>query len=379
MEPKQPNNPSANHGAPSPKKRPVRRLPLSKRIYRAVYTFFYVAAQLVKECALFLFEKAKNLPKKAQKAFAGGLYRLKKAEEQRKSEKIKEAEAAEKGGNSEQNESVRQQTTVAGRQDKGGKKKSLKSVFSSFGGKKQQYADRDFLDFEEETGGGFLRKKKKKELPTFDEVLYYKEERRQRRQQRARTALVRFLAVVLGVQILAFAFGGGLYLYTGYAFSIGTMEVHLKEGGQTVKYSVSKKTGCTEDGGLRIDMTALASFLELETVSDKNYVYYTLADGKRIVFIKDSKTALLDGSRITLSDKVSFVGTRVYVPVELITDYTEGIGVSYSEKENRLTLTRQKDEDLSNSREEVYKDWRLLVSSIERAPLPRLEQTDGNQ
>jgi hypothetical protein len=150
------------------------------------------------------------------------------------------------------------------------------------------------------------------------------------------------------------------------------MDVYFREGKSYSRYSVSKKAGYTHQGSPKVDLNALAKFLKLETVSDQNCVYYTMRDGKRIVLTRNSAVALLDGVKVNLSEAVVFSGTRVLVSVELITEYTEGLLVSYSEKETRLTIQRQKDEELSNSRETVYKEWKLNVSALEEAPLPEV-------
>lgn len=362
MEPKKNGtSPKSNSGVTPKRKKP---LPLSKRIYRAVYTFVYVVLQLAREGLLWLFEKAEALYLWAEDAFVKIARFLLALKEQWFEKKSREEGQFAK-------EEAHASVTKEKQKEKAPFVEKLRSVFSKK--KEPLYAEKDFLEFEEEERTGKKKsKKKKKDLPTFDDLLLYNEEKKQRRARRWQKVLTGFLTAALALQIFFLAFLGGLYIYTGNSFSFGSMDLYLKEGKETVKYELPQKVAYTQNGTPRVDFNVLAKFLELEAVSDQNYAYYTLTDGKRIVFIKDSATAFLDDCRVTLSEKVIFSGTKVYVPVDLIVDYTEGIGVSYSEKEKRLTLTRQKDEELSNSRGDVYKEWILNVSAIEKAPLPEI-------
>ncbi len=354
------------------KKSSKKALPLSVKIYRAVYTAVYVAAQLIRECALYLYERLAPLLKKggswllekAKALFEGIFLRLAERKERKEAEKPKPKVLF---GQVQKTESER---------------------FGSMK-KKPAYIEDDFLDFEDED-----RRKRKKRLkkkkkskkkgaqqdaqsiksarPNFEEYLWRKEEKKQRRAQGRRRLLFGALISVLVLQILCGLFSVGLYVYTGNNFRFSGTDLYFREGKSYEVHGMSAKQAYGADGTPMFNMTALAGWLELETVSDRNYVYYTLKDGSRIVLMKDSRTAVLNGESINLSQAVVFSGKQVYAPVELIGDYTSGLFVSYSEKEKRVTLQRCPDPVLSTQRNPIYLELTLTVCGIERAPLPVL-------
>jgi hypothetical protein len=366
--------PLNKQGAVPPKgKGRAKKIPFARRAYRALYTAVYVAAQLLLHAAGWLAEKAEALLvavlrvlypyyRKGSAWFFGRL-RADERKEGAKEERAGERDPLENHPGEEP--SPKESTAPA--KDRLTLRQRLKAYVQREKSK-PKYREKDYLEFEEQSTG----KKRKKELPTFDELLQHKEEATQKRMRGAKRALVVFLAAVLALQIAAFSVSAGVYVYTGNDFTIGSMDVYFREGKSYSRYSVSKKAGYTHQGSPKVDLNALAKFLKLETVSDQNCVYYTMRDGKRIVLTRNSAVALLDGVKVNLSEAVVFSGTRVLVSVELITEYTEGLLVSYSEKETRLTIQRQKDEELSNSRETVYKEWKLNVSALEEAPLPEV-------
>ena len=123
-----------------------------------------------------------------------------------------------------------------------------------------------------------------------------------------------------------------------------------------------------------MNMTALAAWLEIETVSDRKMIYYTLHDGSRMVLMQNSRNAVINGAQITLSEKVIVSGGQVYAPLELLSDYTDGLCINYSEKEDRLTFRRYIDPELHTERNPVYKELTLTVCAIESAPLPQVNE-----
>jgi hypothetical protein len=135
---------------------------------------------------------------------------------------------------------------------------------------------------------------------------------------------------------------------------------------------VPAKYAYGQEGAPRVNMTALASWLEIETVSDRNLIYYTLKDGSRMVLMKNSRMAVLNGEQVSLSEKVVASGSQVYVPIELLIEYTDGLCINYSQKEKRVTLRRYTDPLLHTERNPVYKELTLTVCGMESAPVPEL-------
>ncbi|MBQ8912223.1 MAG: hypothetical protein IJY89_06605, partial [Clostridia bacterium] len=194
MDHKQPNI-SENERVASFKKRPKKKLSTGQRIYRAIYTFFYVAAQLIRECVLFLYEKGKSIALATASFFRQTLASLKASKEPKDDKAL-----LEKKREMPETQGARQSPMTR----EGDKKKAApaKKHLSPFARKEKQYAEKDYLDFEEEpTGKRNKKKNKKKELPTFEEALLYEEEKKQRREALAKKAAVRFLSVALGLQL----------------------------------------------------------------------------------------------------------------------------------------------------------------------------------
>ena len=340
-----------------------KKLPLHVKIYRALYTAVYVGAQLIRECALFLYEKVKPILLRALSYLYERWIAFKRGREEKKSQQT------------EQSTQQPDSTVVFGKTVK-------KTAFEER--KKREYVEEDFLDFEEEKSRAEGRRKSKKEKkrdgrPSFEEYLRRREVKTEKKKSRRIRLLIGALIAVLCLQLLCGLFALGLFVYTGVDFRFGGIEMYMREGNEYESVEISAKYAYGQDGRPRVNMTALAAFLEIETVSDRNMIYYTLKDGSRMVLMKNSRTAVLNGALINLSERVIFSGKQVYVPLELLTDYTDGLSISYSQKEDRLTLRRYTDPLLHTERNPVYKELTLTVCALDGASLPQLnEPTPSN-
>ena len=348
----------------SAKKRSAKKLPMRVKIYRAVYTFFYVASQLVKECALFLYKKIEP----AVIDFLSFLYgKWTEWQGERKRRRQQEQDVA-----AQAEEEQNKETVVFGKTVK-------KAPSAAEQSKKRGYVEEDFLDFDEEDQKrGRKRKKKgkkeKNKRPSFEEFLRRKEERDARRSHRGKRFLVGVLVGVLSLQLLSGLFAAGLYLYLGNDIRLSGVDLYFRQGKELETHSVSARYAYGENGAPRVNMTALAAWLEIETVSDRKMIYYTLHDGSRMVLMQNSRNAVINGAQITLSEKVIVSGGQVYAPLELLSDYTDGLCINYSEKEDRLTFRRYIDPELHTERNPVYKELTLTVCAIESAPLPQVNE-----
>ena len=340
-------------------KGPKKKKPLSVRIYRALYTAVYVGAQIVKESALLLYEKGKPAVLKGAELLKSGWQSF--------SDKRK---GAKDGAERKQpGEAVVFGKTVSRLQGK------------ESAGRKREYVEDDYLDFEDygrRTPPPPSKKPKKKKRikrdnrPNFEELLRRQEEKDARRSRRGKRFLLGGLLGILILQLLCGLFAAGLYVYTGRSFRFSGVELYFRQGREYVTSEVPAKYAYGREGAPRVNMTALASWLEIETVSDRNLIYYTLKDGSRMVLMKNSRMAVLNGEQVSLSEKVVASGSQVYVPIELLIEYTDGLCINYSQKEKRVTLRRYTDPLLHTERNPVYKELTLTVCGMESAPVPEL-------
>lgn len=305
--------------------------PLYFRVLRGLYVFFTTLWAYIEDVIAFLYVKGRKLFKKGKKATTETMHRVRQEHAQRK---VKWQEEKQQRAIKAQEEKLLER-----------EKRELTTIQ-----KAERRSMRDPV-LEEANRQKYLHKKKK-------------------RNQRLGRAVLALLSVVLAAQLLLLAWAGVLYVRTGISLNFGKTEMRLEEGKTKKTVSSSVANSYDANGQPMVDISALASWLDFQTISDGINVYYTLPGGARIVLEKESRVAYLSGSMVMLSAPVRFVGERVYVPLELITDYTTGLGVSYSEKEKRLTLSRQKDEEKSNTTVTVYKDLVLTAAAIEAAPLP---------
>ena len=324
MEKKRNNSRKAESGG---KKKP----PLYFRILRGLYVFFTTLWSHIEDVIAFLYVKGRRLFRRIKKAVLEKWHQSRKERAQRKIQRKEE--------------------------------KTERAI---------QKKEQKILEKEKRELAAMQKAERlRAHDPVLEEVQRQKRlQQKRKRDRRIGRAVLVLLSVVLAAQLLMLALAGVLYVKTGVSLNFGKIELLLEEGKTKKTVSISVENGYDANGQPMVDMSALASWLGFHTISDGTNVYYILSNGARIVLEQESRVAHLGGSLVMLSAPVRFAGERVYVPLELITDYTTGLGVSYSEKEKRLTLSRQKDEEKSNATVTVYKELVLTAAAIEAAPLP---------
>ena len=164
MEENQQNHLPQKKSGTAPKRAP-KRLPFWRRIYRAVYTFFYVAAQLIKECALLLFERAGELGRKIKELFLALVAHVERETVRKRTQKqdaskqtgknAAQGVSPQKGEPADAQGHQRRPVGVSVKREEREKRKSFSALVASFFAtdKKQRYAEKDYLDFEEEPIG----------------------------------------------------------------------------------------------------------------------------------------------------------------------------------------------------------------------------------
>ena len=191
-------------------------------------------------------------------------------------------------------------------------------------------------------------RKEEKEEKKFQKKLDKRQKRDARREERRakRSLFVRILPCLLAgaVVTLELSFCGRfLFLYVKDAIDAGesavTMNVYFEKNDQS-NTTVPGKYAHTAGGtALRFDMTFLAGCLGLRTFGGEESVLYTTSAGDKLRVYNNSNTVVINGRRIGLSSTVVFDRTKVYVPLELIRYYTDGLEISYDRESKLLTLT----------------------------------------
>ena len=185
----------------------------------------------------------------------------------------------------------------------------------------------------------------------------------------SRTTVAVAVCVLLFYELLLCALVGLFYLRDRFSLPEKPVTMTTVIGGIKRRNTVSAKNAYSDDGKKPyFSMSALAEEMDISTVSDGTTVVYTLPCGQTAKMKKDSHTVILDGSMVTLSSPVRISGGKVYVPVEMLTLYTEGLNVSLGD--GVLTILQETDEEKSLPQQTVYREFRFAVSGIRPADTP---------
>ncbi len=179
------------------------------------------------------------------------------------------------------------------------------------------------------------------------------------------------LALVIFYELTTFAGIGGLYLLNSIVLPKDSVTMVITVGGNKKRTVIPSSAAYPENSEyLYFNMSVLAECLNIATISDGKDVLYTLPCGQAARFSEGSCAAFLDGSAVTLVAPMYLVGGRVYLPLEFLTRYTEGLNISIGD--GTITFLQEKDEKNTSANNEVYKEFRFTVGRIVPADLPEI-------
>ncbi len=205
------------------------------------------------------------------------------------------------------------------------------------------------------------------------------EQKSEKRQKILFNSVVTVLSIVLFLQVLLFAAVGiwvGSQKLSNRPGSVELVVASAKLGSSNynkVSTTISP-TDAHPNGGEEtyIDFSFIAEQFSLRTFHDGKAVRYTMQDGKMLVVTPGSNHLMLDGEPLMLSGAAYEVNGRIYLPLEILTEYAGNITVSYDPSANKITVLRNKDEEKSGYTQLIFKELTFSASGIKPAPNPEL-------
>ena len=164
-----------------------------------------------------------------------------------------------------------------------------------------------------------------------------------RRAKRRRTLSKVPAIVLLSIIVLELALiggGGGIYLFKAVTSGAKSLSMSVVIGRNSAVSTTVPAEYAFESTGERpcFDMAFLAKQLGFLAYGNDSDMLYTLPGGQKL-YVKDgSNTVYVDGNPASLKDAVRFERDRVYISIELLLNYTDGVGVNFDRANGKLTL-----------------------------------------
>ncbi len=109
-----------------------------------------------------------------------------------------------------------------------------------------------------------------------------------------------------------------------------------------------------------VNFTEISRKIPIMMIGDENEIRFYKDDGTYLTVRDNSPYVNISGVDIVLSSPVIFKGESVYVPADLLDNYTSGISVDYNVYRERLTISTAENEKLSNAVNKVYDEFQFL-------------------
>ena len=177
-------------------------------------------------------------------------------------------------------------------------------------------------------------------------------------------ALVLFEAAIIGL------FAGGYLsdkigsLEKGLTMAVCLDKKNTKETRIPAQYAYARVGGepC-------FNMTFMANAFGILTYGNERSILFTFPNGQKLRVSNNSNALQIDDQPFTLKNVVRFYGSSVYMPVEFLVNYVDGLAVSYNVKSRTLTLTLDKSV-VTDEEAPLGAQIRLLPSGYVSLPQP---------
>lgn len=192
-----------------------------------------------------------------------------------------------------------------------------------------------------------IRKQKQKVKLTPEQIKLNRinRERERYRLKKLRKERFRMFLTRFSLFLLLFAFLGAVtvLLFIQHLTKVDTSGIsgYSYKIGDSREYSLSY-SDAVRDGCLYVNFTGIANMCDLAVTGTKDDVRYIIkTDNEETVrFEVGTRTVYVNGTETRLSGESFYSGDDLFVPLDFVSTYFEGLSVSTDEKNHKVTITR---------------------------------------